>query len=176
MNATTLLIAVAAIVLLMARRFMGEPLGARRLILPPVLLIIFGGYSLAQINLPATALHPVTDGAVLGLGAVIAVLGGVVRGLTVRVYVQNGHVWYRYTLVTIAVWLGLIALRLGQQFAGRALHADQAVLSAGLLLVLGLSFLGEAAIVGRRAIATGAPFAPRGARKAARRDSFIGGR
>jgi membrane protein CcdC involved in cytochrome C biogenesis len=168
MNATTLLIAVAVIVLLMVRRFMGEPLEARRLILPPVILVILGGYSLSQIDFPAAAQHPVTDGAVLGLGAVVAVLGGVVRGLTVRVFVQNGHVWYRYTLVTLAVWLGLVVLRIGQLFAGRALHADQAVLSAGLLLVLGLSFLGEAAIVGRRAIATGAPFAPRGARRAAR--------
>jgi hypothetical protein len=96
-----------------------------------------------------------------------------VRGLTVKVFVQNGHVWYRYTLTTLGVWLGMAALRVGQLFAGRAVHADEAVLSAGLLVVLGLSFLGEAAIVGRRAIATGAPFAPQGARRAARR-GYVG--
>ncbi|WP_433206585.1 hypothetical protein ACQP00_39800 [Dactylosporangium sp. CS-047395] len=169
MNTTTLLIAVAAIVLVMIRRFAGEPLEARRLIVVPVVLLLIGGYSLAQVDFATAAQHPVVDGAVLGAGAVLAVLGGVVRGLTVKVFVQNGHVWYRYTLVTIAVWIGLIVLRVGQTFAGRALDADSAVLSAGLLVILGLSFLGEAAIVGRRAIATGAPFAPRGARRAARR-------
>nr|BFE55833.1 hypothetical protein GCM10020063_003590 [Dactylosporangium thailandense] len=175
MNTTTLLIAAAVIVLLLVRRCIGEPLEARRLILPPVLLIILGGYSLAQIDFATAARHPVLDGAVLGLGALVAVAGGIVRGLTVKVFVQQGHVWYRYTLVTIAVWLGLVVLRLGQTFAGRALGADQAVLSAGLLLVLGLSFLGEAAIVGRRAIATGAPFAPKGARRVARNGGVIGG-
>ncbi|WP_433047278.1 hypothetical protein [Dactylosporangium sp. CS-033363] len=169
MNTTTLLIAVAAIVLVMIRRFAGEPLEARRLIVVPVVLLLIGGYSISQVDFATAVQHPVVDGAVLGAGAVLAVLGGVVRGLTVKVFVQNGHVWYRYTLVTIAVWLGLIVLRAGQTFAGRALHADSALLTAGLLVILGLSFLGEAAIVGRRAIATGAPFAPRGARRAARR-------
>ncbi|MFI5910732.1 hypothetical protein [Dactylosporangium sp. NPDC051541] len=171
MNTTTLLIAVAAIVLLMARRFAGEPLEARRLILPPVILLIVGGYTLAQVDFATAATHPVIDGAVLAMGAILAVAGGIVRGLTVRVFVQNGHVWYRYTLVTIGVWLTMAVLRVGQLFAGRALHADQAVLSAGLLVVLSLSFLGEAAIVGKRAIATGAPFAPQGARRAARRSA-----
>ncbi|MEU7867684.1 hypothetical protein [Dactylosporangium sp. NPDC049140] len=174
MNTTTLLIAVAVIVLLMVRRYIGEPLAARRLIVPPLLLIVAGGYTLAQVDFATAAKHPVIDGAVLGAGAVLAVIGGIVRGLTVKVFVQQGHVWYRYTLVTIGVWVALIVLRVGQTLAGRSLHADAAVLSAGLLLVLGLSFLGEAAIVGRRAIATGAPFAPQGARRAARRGDFIG--
>ncbi|WP_432991375.1 hypothetical protein [Dactylosporangium sp. CA-233914] len=176
MNPTTLLVAVAVIVLLMVRRYIGEPLEARRLIVPPLLLIVFGGYTLAQIDFATAARHPVTDGAVLGVGAVVAVLGGVLRGVTVKVFVQNGHVWYRYTLVTIAVWLGLVLLRVGQLVAARAFGADQSVLSAGLLLVLGLSFLGEAAILGRRAIATGVPFAPRGSRRAARSGGITGGR
>ncbi|MFG2043269.1 DUF1453 domain-containing protein [Dactylosporangium sp. NPDC048998] len=168
MSLTTALIALAVVVLLMVRRFLGEPLGARRLIVPPLILIVMGAYTLSKIDLAASVHHAVVDGAVLGTGAVVAVLGGLLRGLTVRVYVQDGHVWYRYTLLTVAVWIGLIALRIGQSFAGHALAADQDLMNAGLLLVLGLSFLGEAAIVGRRAIATGAPFAPRGSRRAAR--------
>ncbi|WP_432839277.1 hypothetical protein [Dactylosporangium sp. CA-092794] len=167
MSLTTALIALAVIVLLMARRFAGEPLGARRLVVPPLILVVFGGYTLSHLHF--SAVHSAAaDGAVLGAGAVVAVLGGILRGLTVRVFVRNGHVWYRYTWITAVVWLALIVLRVGQLLAGRALGADQDVLSAGLLLILGLSFLGEAAIVGRRAIATGAPFAPRGARRDAR--------
>jgi hypothetical protein len=168
MSIATLLIALVVIVLLMVRRFMGEPLEARRLIAPPLILVVLGGFTLSKIDFAGTVHHPFLDGAVLGAGALVAVLGGILRGLTVRVFVQNGHVWYRYTLATVAVWIGLIVLRLGQSFAGHALGADTSILSAGLLLVLGLSFLGEAGIVARRAIATGAPFAPRGARKAAR--------
>jgi hypothetical protein len=175
MNLTTALVALVVIVLVMARRFAGEPLEARRLILPPVLLLAFGAYALSKVDFGGVH-KAVVDGAVLGAGAVIAVLGGLVRGLTVRVYVQNGHVWYRYTLLTAGVWVALIALRLGQTLAGRVFGADQAVLAAGLLMVLGLSFLGEAAIVARRAMATGAPFAPRGARRAARNGIGIGPR
>jgi hypothetical protein len=174
MSLTTVLIAVAVIVLLMVRRFMGEPLGARRLIVPPLILVVIGAYALSEVDFGATAHHAVVDGAVLAAGALVAVLGGILRGLTVKVYVQNGHVWYRYTLATIAVWAGLIVLRVGQSLAGHALGADQAVLTAGLLVILGLSFLGEAAIVGRRAIATGAPFAPRGSRRAARSGAGLG--
>lgn len=167
MTLTTALIAIAVIVLLIVRRLAGEPLGVRRLVAPPLILIVFGAYALSRIDLASAVHHAVLDVAILAAGAVVGVAGGVARGLTVRVYVQNGHVWYRYTLLTIAVWLGLIALRVGEAVAGRALGADQTVVDAGVLLVLGLSFLGEAAIVGRRAIATGAPFAPRGARRGA---------
>jgi hypothetical protein len=165
MNLTTALVAVAAVVYVMVRRFLGEPLQVGRLVAPPLILIVWGGYELSNIDLGAAVHDAIVDGVVLGAGALIAVLGGIVRGLTVRVYVQNGHVWYRYSVLTIAVWIGLIVLRVGQTVAGHALGADLSVLNAGLLLVLGLSFLGEAAIVGKRAIATGAPFAPRGARR-----------
>jgi hypothetical protein len=165
MSLTTALI-VAVVVLLLVRRFLGEPLEARRLAAPPLILIVMGAYSLSKIDLAAVAHHPVVDGAVLGFGALVAVLGGIVRGLTVRVYVRDGHVWYRYTLLTVVVWAGLAALRFAQSAAAGALGADPAVLDAALLLILGLSLLGEAAIVGRRAIATGAPFAPRGVRRA----------
>ncbi len=103
-------------------------------------------------------------------GGLVAVAGGALRGRTVRIFVRDGHTWYRYTPVTLAVWAGLIALRFGQAAAAVALGADRPVLTASLVLALGLSFLGEAAVVGPRAMATGAPFAPR------RRDRVTAGR
>jgi hypothetical protein len=168
MDLTTALIAVAVVAYLLVRRFLGEPLQARRLILPPLILIVWGGVNLSHVGSGGTAVHQaLLDGVVVGFGAIVAVLGGVIRGLTVKVYVRDGHTWYRYGLMTVVVWLALIALRLGQSLAGHALGADQAVLNAALLLILGLSLLGEAAVVARRAIATGAPFAPRGSRRVA---------
>jgi len=164
MSIPTVLIAVAVIAYLLIRRFLGEPLEARRLILPPVILIGWGGISLSNAG-GGSVHHAVLDGVVLGLGALVAVLGGIVRGLTVKVFVSNGHVWYRYTALTVVVWIALIALRVGQSAGAHALGADDAVLSAALMLVFGLSLLGEAAVVARRAVATGAPFAPRGAQR-----------
>ena len=169
MNLTTALITFALVAYLLVRRFMGEPLEVRRLVAPPLILVAFGGYTLAHVDLGAVAHHAVLDGIVLGAGALVAVLGGIVRGLTVRVFIRDGHVWYRYTWLTIVVWAALIALRFGQSLGAEALGVDAGITSAALYLILGLSLLGEAAIVGRRAIATGAPFAPEGARRAARR-------
>ncbi|GAB3855107.1 hypothetical protein GCM10027610_087730 [Dactylosporangium cerinum] len=133
--------------------------------LPPVLLVAWGGYAVSQTFTGTTLPHALLDGAVLGAGAVLAVAGGLLRGLTVRVFVRNGHLWYRYTAMTVVVWVALIGARFAEGAAGGALGADAAVTTAALPFMLGLSLLGEAAVVGRRGIATGVPFAPRDARR-----------
>ncbi|WP_436523102.1 hypothetical protein [Actinoplanes sp. HUAS TT8] len=166
MNLATALLVIVVIVYAMVRRFLGEPLSARRLILLPLLLSAYGVYQVAQTDL----VHRGADLTALFLGGVLAIAGGALRGRTVRVFVRDGHVWYRYTWATIAVWGGLIALRLGQAAAAVAIGADRPVLTASLVLSLGLSFLGEGAVVGPRAMATGAPFAPR------RRERVVAGR
>jgi hypothetical protein len=165
MNLTTTLLVAAAVGYLLVRRFTGEPLEARRLVLPPVLLVAWGGYAVSGALTGGTLAHAVRDGAVLGAGAVLAAAGGIVRGTTVRVFVRNGHLWYRYTPLTVAVWLVLTGLRLAEEAAGRALGADPATVAAALPFMIGLSLLGEAAVVARRGIATGVPFAPRDGRR-----------
>jgi hypothetical protein len=165
MNIATMLLIAAAVLYVLVRRFTGEPFQVRHLVLPPVLLIALGGYQVSHaFGAGGTLSHAVLDGAVLGVGAVLAAAGGVVRGLTVRVFVRQGMLWYRYTPLTLAVWIGLIGLRFAEDAAARALGADPAVGAAALPFMIGLSLLGEAAVVGRRGIATGAPFAPAGSR------------
>jgi hypothetical protein len=157
MNLTTALVAVAVLGYVFARRLSGEPLHARRLVLLPVALTGWGGYTLAHTHMQARTL----DLAVLAVGAAVGLIGGMLRGATVRVFPRDGHLWYRYRPLTIAIWVVLIALRVGQTVAGHAVGADTAVLSAGLPLMFGLSLLGEAAVVGGRGLRTGVPFAPR---------------
>jgi membrane protein CcdC involved in cytochrome C biogenesis len=163
MNIATALIGLAVVVVMLARRFAGEPLEVRRLVLLPLAMAGVGAYQLVHVEVR----HIGVDAAVFGLAVLTAVAGGIVRGLTVRVFVRDGHVWYRYTWVTLVVWVGLLALRIGQTFLGGEVGADRTVMSAALLLIVGLSFIGESAVVGRRAIATGASFAPRSARRTA---------
>ncbi|BCJ44733.1 hypothetical protein GCM10010168_15460 [Actinoplanes ianthinogenes] len=165
MEIITALLVVAVLAYAMVRRFLGEPLTSRRLIVLPLVLTVYGGYVVAQTGFT----HRTADLAALVVCGLTAVAGGALRGRTVQVLVRDGHVWYRYTWVTLAVWIGLIALRFGQAAAAVAIGADRPVLTASLLLALGLSFLGEAAVVGPRAMATGAPFAPRRSRVAAAR-------
>lgn len=166
MNLATALLVIAVLLYAMVRRFLGEPLVARRLVVLPLALTAYGLYTVAQAHF----VHATADLVALVLGGLVAVAGGALRGRTVRVFVRDGHVWYRYTWVTLAVWGGLIALRFAQAAAAIAIGADQPVLTASLVLSLGLSFLGEATVVGPRAMATGAPFAPR------RRDRVAAGR
>ena len=159
MNLLTGLLALAAIVYVLFRRLAGEPLEGRRLVVLPLILLIVG---VSQLNgAHATSL----DITVLVVEGAVAATLGAVRGLTVHVYERNGHLWYRYRPLTVVVWLASLLLRLGQVFAAHALGADSSVLSAALLPLLGLSLLGEALVVGKRALATGVPFAPQGSRR-----------
>ena len=171
MNLTTILLIAAAIVYVLIRRLTGEPFEVRHLVVPPVVLIALGGYQVSH-TLQSGLSHAVLDGVVLGAGAVLAVAGGIVRGLTVRVFVRQGSLWYRYTAWTVVVWVAVIGVRFAESSAGMALGADTAAVAAALPLMLGLSLLGEAAVIARRGIATGVPFATnvRHARRAARRD------
>jgi len=152
MNLLTALVAVAAIVYVAARRFAGEPLEGRRLIVLPVVLTIVGATRLDHLH--ATPVEV----AVLVAEAAVAVVLGAVRGLTVQVFDRDGHLWYRYRPLTLVVWLGSMLIRLAfTQLPG--------VSGAALLGVLGLSLLAEALVVGKRALAAGVPFAPQGSRR-----------
>ena len=155
-----ILLAVALVVYLVARRLLGEPIQQRRLLVLPLLLVAAGVFQLGKAGqLPAV------DLAVILGEAVLAVAIGLGRGFTIQVYVRDGHLWQRYRWTTIAVWLVAIGIRLGAAFAGHAAGASSTALSAAALLVLGLSFAAEGAVVGYRALRLGAPFAPRGTRR-----------
>jgi hypothetical protein len=157
MNLTTILVIAAAVLYVLIRRFTGEPFDTRHLVLPPVLLIALGGYQVSHAFEKGTLSHGLPDGAVLGAGALLAVAGGVVRGLTVRVFVRQGRLWYRYTALTIVVWAAVAGARVAEGAAADGLGADPAVVATALPLMLGLSLLGEAAVIARRGIATGVP-------------------
>lgn len=159
MNLLTALVALAAIVYVLVRRFAGEPLEGRRLVVLPLVLVIVGVSQLSGVHATPLAV------AVLVVGGVVAAALGAVRGLTVQVYGRDGHLWYRYRPLTIVVWLASLLLRLGQIVAAQALGADPSVLGKGLLPILGVSLLGEALVVGKRALGTGIPFAPQGSRR-----------
>ena len=155
MNLITVLLVLAAIGYVLVRRFAGEPLEGRRLAVLPIVLVVVGVAQLRGVH--ATPI----DVVVLAVEGLVAVGLGTVRGATVHVYARDGHLWYRYRPLTIAVWVVSALVRLGGSVAGHALGADTKVLGAALVLMVGLSLLGEALIVGRRALASGVPFAPR---------------
>jgi hypothetical protein len=159
-----ILIGVAVVVYLFARRLAGEPLAARRLVVMPAAVTIWGGYQLLHTH---GGLGTV-DLMVVVIAAAASLALGVARGATIRVFVRDGQLWQRYTFVTIGVWLLSVVIRLGIDWAGHLAGAGTSVLTSSLVLSLGVSFLGEAAVVGTRGLRHRAPFAPRDARRVAR--------
>jgi hypothetical protein len=153
MQITQLLLIAAVLVLVVGQRLKGQPLTSRRLLLLPAIVLVAGLYQSRDSQFSPGTL------ALLAVSAVITLGLGALRGATVGVYEQNGHLWYRYRWTTIAVWAVAIAVRLG---ISALAHTSGVVLPAGeLMIALGLGLLGEGLVVAPRAYRTGVPFAPR---------------
>jgi hypothetical protein len=154
MNVVQLLLIVAALIYVMWRRLAGVPLQAQRLLILPAVLVVWGGYQVSRHHVTAL------DVALLALEVVAALALGLVRGATIKVYQNAGHLWYRYTALTLAVWFGSALVRVGIGVGGHLLGATMSA-TASVLLMVGVTFVGEAAVVGTRALRIGVPFAPR---------------
>ncbi|RJQ76259.1 DUF1453 family protein [Pseudonocardiaceae bacterium YIM PH 21723] len=144
---------VIAVIGLVVKRFAGEPLSARELFLPPLILVGIGAYQMW--NLPAVT---VTDVVWVVLTSMVGVLAGMARGATIRLFERDGMLHQRYTPWTVLIWvvglgagfgLGFLALNFG-------MHAE----AKPMILSIGVSLLGEMLIIGPRALKSGIPFAP----------------
>jgi hypothetical protein len=162
MNALQLVLIVAIVILVIGRRFMGQPLRAQSLLIP-VGLTAWAGYQL--INQ-----HHVT-GTDIGFLLACALLGaasGAGRGVTVRLYPRDGHLWMRYGWLTAAVWVATIAVRAGLVIGGHLAGIGLST-TPTTVFTLGVSLVAEVLVVGARAARTGLPYAPG-------RRSTVGGR
>lgn len=143
-----ILLVVALVGYMLIRRLLGEPAQAKRmLVLPAVLTVV--GLSSAQ-----SVMH---DPVQLGFLAVTTLLGvgiGVLRGLSVLVFVRDGIVHMRYTGITILLWVVNIATKLGGNFLLGAVdpHANG---GNTLMLTLGAGLLMEGVVVLAKAMRTG---------------------
>ena len=128
----------AAIVYVLARRLMGEPaVGQRLLVLPAVLGVI---------GLTQTSVHSLSALAVLVVSAALSVVFGLLRGLTIRTYEQDGIVMLRYTAMTIVVWVASIGARFALGFVTNSSGSN------GLMLVVGAGLLAEGLVVLAKAV------------------------
>src|SRR5262252_2177537 len=114
MSTVQILIVAALVIYIIARRFAGSPVGAQNMLLP----VILTGYGLVTLDRTVHGHFTAADIALLAVEAVVAGLG---RGATIKLYVRDGHLWQRYGVVTLLVWLALIATRIGFAAAGSAI-------------------------------------------------------
>jgi hypothetical protein len=135
----------AAIIYVLGRRLMGEPAVGKRLLLIPAALGVFG---VTQV-----AVHSVTGVVFLVVSTALSVAFGLLRGMCVRTYEQNGVVMLRYTVMTIVLWAASIAARLG---AGVVLGLlDPSAVregNSGLMLAVGAGLLAEGVVVMTKAV------------------------
>ncbi|MEU5048678.1 DUF1453 domain-containing protein [Streptomyces sp. NPDC021096] len=146
------LIAVG-VVAVVIKRLIGEPLKARDLFVTPLVLTGLGVLALSHAQrLNGADIAWTVTGAVLGLAL------GAVRGRTVQVFEKQGVLWQRYTgrtflvlVVSVVVMggFGLLAAKMGMHEEARPMQ-----------LSIGVGFLGEALVIGRRGMVSGVPFAP----------------
>jgi hypothetical protein len=135
----TYVLIAAGVLYVLVRRFTGEPLNARDLLAPPAFLLFFGIRAVEEFHLIY----------VLPLAAGFAF--GALRGMTIKLFERDGHLWQRYTPWTLLVWLTSLgaSLGLGLLIGG---HAPTQ-------LSIGVSMLGELCAIGAKALNTGIPFA-----------------
>jgi hypothetical protein len=116
----------------------------------PVVLAVVGVIELVSY----TGSHHVPAGGVgvLALSFVVgAVVLGAVRAATVKLWRVEGLVLRQGTWLTIALWLVSITLHYGAQGWITSLHGPGGIVSASLLLWLGVTYGVQTAVVHRRA-------------------------
>jgi hypothetical protein len=123
----------------------------------PLILTAIGGYETYSLTRGA---HPITFTAadVVYLAAVggLSVVLGLVRGTTVRIFDRGGTLTQKYSVLTAVLWLATIAIRLGlDAVSAHAFGVSKAVTGTSVLMMFGLSLLGESAMVALRSGETG---------------------
>src|SRR5262245_25481984 len=88
------LIVVALVVLIIFRRFQGAPVGARSAVLP-VILVVYGIAQMRGEALTTTGIALIVAELAIGAGA------GAARGYTIKLYERDGHLWQKYTALTV---------------------------------------------------------------------------
>lgn len=160
MDALQIVLVAAVVIFMIVRRFAGAPVQAKSFAVP-IALTAYGFYSLDQ------SLHgKFTPGdiALLAVEAIIGLLAGLGRGATIRLYLQNGHLWQRYTMATLGVWIALIVLRIGLASGGHVIGVNLPM-GGTIMATFGLSLLVESLVVQKRAAATGAAIMPQQSRR-----------
>ncbi|MET1073966.1 MAG: DUF1453 domain-containing protein [Umezawaea sp.] len=140
---------IAAIAYIVARRLLGEPAEAKRVLALPAVLTVVG-----LVDVTKVAQSPVAIGFLVGT-TVVSVLLGLLRGASIRVFERDGVAHLKYTAGTLVLWAVNIVLKLGAGFAlGVVDPATDHAGGNGLMLTLGAGMVAEGLVVMAKAMGT----------------------
>jgi hypothetical protein len=142
MTFTTIAIALAVFVVVLAKRVRGETVREpKKLFLLPIVVGIIGVQNVSHAKPNAIDIAVIAAGAAVSLGL------GFLRGKFDRVTLVNGSPFMSWTAASIAVFAGNVLAKLALDAGGVAAGGTSSALSSSILLSLGLTLLGEAVVV-----------------------------
>jgi hypothetical protein len=142
-----IVLVVAAVGYVLLSRMLGEPVEGKRLLLVPAVLGVVGLAELRNVEFTGGSL------AFLAVTAVLGVAVGVGRGASARVFVRDGIVCLKYTWLTVALWAGSLAVKVGAGAVASAVDPE-AVRASGswTLLSIAVGLLAEGVTVVAKAM------------------------
>jgi hypothetical protein len=142
MTLTTIAIAAALIVFVLAKRVRGETVREpKKLFLLPIVVGIIGVQNVSHAKPNAVDIAVIAGGAALSLGL------GLLRGKFDRVTLVNGSPFMSWSPASVAILAVNVLAKLALDAGGVAAGGTSSPLSSSILLSLGLTLLGEAAVV-----------------------------
>jgi len=133
---------VALIIFVIIRRMIGRPVGqARQQFVLPVILVVIGWGDAAK------GLHKPTELTFTIIGCAVSLVFGLLRGSADRLSSRDGAPYVQWTWISLGLFAASLIAKLGLDFAGVASGEATATAGQTLLVTLGLTLLGEAAVV-----------------------------
>jgi hypothetical protein len=146
MTFTTVAVALALIVFVLARRIRGEAVPApKKLFLLPLVVGAVGLQNLAHAKPNAV------DIGVIAAGCALSLVLGLWRGRLDKVSIVNGAPSMAWSAGSVIIFAVNVLSKLALDAGGVAAGGTTAALSSSILLSLGVTLLGEAVVVWQRA-------------------------
>jgi hypothetical protein len=146
MTCTSVAIAIATLGFLLFLRLQGEAVPApKKLFVLPVIVGAIGLENISRAKPNAIALGVIVTGSALSLGL------GALRGRFDRLSVVNGAPYMAWTAGSVVILVVNVLLKLALDAGGVAARGTKTALTDSILLSLGLTLLGEAAVIWVRA-------------------------
>jgi hypothetical protein len=146
---------IAIVVYVIGRQLLGESLRGKRVLLLPAILVVVG---LTRLGGGGHHVRPVDVACLVASGLIAAAIGAG-QGAMMRLENREGGLWGRMPPRSLLLWVALIGSRVAMTVLASALGAHVAASTAPIVLLLGVNRLGQAALITRRALAAGIPFA-----------------
>ncbi|WP_415646431.1 hypothetical protein, partial [Stackebrandtia soli] len=168
MSPLTIVLLVIAVIFVIAKRSIGEPLNARDLLVAPLILTGVGVHEIAGEG--GVRVH---DGLWLAGTVLVGLACGFLRGATIRLAIRDGVLWQRYTGVTFLTWFLTLAVSGG--FSLLASWGGMTEAARPIALSIGIGMVGEAIALVVRAYSDGRPYSLDGADSTIARRQLRGG-